>query len=1769
MSAVLNVIEKVGNAAAKVVNKVVDTVVDTVKAAVKDPITTIAKVAAYATGNAWAIPLIDGASTLAKGGNIGEAIKSAAISYGTQAIQVKVGTAVGNAAGSFAASQGATAATQKIVSDIAARAVGNAAVAVVTKQDPVKAFVSGGVSAATSAVLGKVPTLDSMSPGARAALSTAVGAYISGQQNFDEAAASLLVSASGIAGKALASYDPDGTKLTDTQRAFATDAIMKTTTAALAGRSGTAALTQSLTNAATKAISTFASDALKSAGQGMAEGFARINGYGAQLDTIATKSVTATNSFNDVNGSLQAAINEQNRLYKAQQDARTAYDSNVTDANYNAAQNAVKAYNDYTTALNKSYNEYYKPTLDRLSTEVQGYQTEYDKLTGVVNEEQKALKAQIDNVTKALDPVYANSNRAFAETLMPGFDVAAYKALNPNLPKDADPYLHYITTGQFDGLRATQAQLKESTDIINAILINPDVDERALQSYIDSGYLTKDFVASATKKNYNDLVNELDKRVTTEGEAYGFFKKIYGREATSEADRALVQKFTSLAETAAQRSFYATKQIEDDNAEFIYDGSGAKSQNDARAQAESKGYNTFSYGGGTYTILPPGELDQRVALGKKILAAQGKNFVDASDQDITRAMELANRVPQAKLRGASAQDVINGNYSGWREGKYYEYAGDRLQGVYAIDPATGKMSLERVEISGGVSGQAEVPVITITAPRDLSDFAMEDPEAYLQLASKLDKDVQGDLGDFFTNSLNAAMLAAESTGNKNLANNIRQTFSIVTQGVGEQTENLAKFFASVTGGSYDTNLIRAAKALQAWGAANQSANTVAQETAIKDAVKNAKGVGDKIKAFVVAAKDNPGGFFTMVAKEGVQEILPLWAARGVMTLGKVAAYGANAAVESMESWGSSSGQVYNDAIKAGKNDVQAREMALKAGFQSAVITAVTTGVTDIPMVKKILGDGVATSYKDIGKATAASTMGEYVEELFQNANNQRITYGKIDWDYASTAATLAAGTAAGTTGTIMTGLNIRDTAFVAKDANGNNVTLSDFLAGTKQVDMKTLDMNTVVGTSADGDNITLGGVAAMQMSSGVSYDTFKVGLPSVIANQNFVLGTNALGDQVTLSQAMSQVTSTKGFDTVYNNLLNTTAAQRVEAQTDYLKTTLTNAGYKPTDAEIKSLVQTIPPGSAALATAAQQYADTHTVTEAEATKALKDAYTAAGFKDYTPTKEQVASYVQSGASVDQTAVINNIKSYVDENTVTYDEAKAMFALRGYTPTDAEIKKFVATTNQKAQLDAVTQYVDPRQVTYAEAKAMMEKLGYKPSDAEIKQFVGQKEDAAYQAQQETSLGEYVDPRMVDEDEVKAAYEALGLKKPTAADVQKLVGQYAETDLAGKAKENLDPARYNSIMFELENMAKQAGISPEALEAIKSDFNTQFEALGVDVKNLATQVSDVQTSVTSLETNLSKKIEAAARAGADADTALQTGLTSLASELGVTKEALLTQLGTTEEAIRAEVTSQFEAVQTQIADTESRLAQAINDAKTAGLEGDAAIQAAIDTVAADLGTTRTDLLTQLGTTEANLKADFTTRIGDVQTELKSDIGGVKTDVANLSQDVQTKYDALTEGQKDLATQLAQQGLRLSDAIELVRTQTAEAFTNVFDTMATNQATTQKSIEETAAATQAAAAAEAERTRQANARNAANQAKLGNVNTLMQMLGQAKDTGGQQVTVKAADPAKIGYIYDFNSIFANPQQAQMFASPYGAYAQGGTVEDVNDELLKLLRG
>lgn len=99
MSAVLEavggVVEAVGDAVGDAVEFVGDTISNVVEAALDDPIKAIAQVAAVATGNAWALPIIEGVDVLEEGGSIEDALKSAAVTY-------VVGEAVNFAVDSFA-----------------------------------------------------------------------------------------------------------------------------------------------------------------------------------------------------------------------------------------------------------------------------------------------------------------------------------------------------------------------------------------------------------------------------------------------------------------------------------------------------------------------------------------------------------------------------------------------------------------------------------------------------------------------------------------------------------------------------------------------------------------------------------------------------------------------------------------------------------------------------------------------------------------------------------------------------------------------------------------------------------------------------------------------------------------------------------------------------------------------------------------------------------------------------------------------------------------------------------------------------------------------------------------------------------------------------------------------------------------------------------------------------------------------------------------------------------------------------------------------------------------------------------------------------------------------------------------------------------------------------------------------------------------------------------------------------------------------------------
>jgi len=184
-----------------------------------------------------------------------------------------------------------------------------------------------------------------------------------------------------------------------------------------------------------------------------------------------------------------------------------------------------------------------------------------------------------------------------------------------------------------------------------------------------------------------------------------------------------------------------------------------------------------------------------------------------------------------------------------------------------------------------------------------------------------------------------------------------------------------------------------------------------------------------------------------------------------------------------------------------------------------------------------------------------------------------------------------------------------------------------------------------------------------------------------------------------------------------------------------------------------------------------------------------------------------------------------------------------------------------------------------------------------------------------------------------------------------------------------------------------------------------------------------------------------------------------------------------------------------IESQVTNVESKLTQAIEQAKQAGLQGDAALQAGIDKVAADLNTTKDVVLEQVGKTEQQLRTDFSaqlggvqTQIGNVETRLKdamaaneaaglsrdqaaakaiedvaASVGSTKADLLSqlgkteetirgelaaglqatqeqLSQQMQAQYQQLSEAQKAEVDARVKQGQDLTTAITAVGAQTA---------------------------------------------------------------------------------------------------------------------------------
>lgn len=517
------------------------------------------------------------------------------------------------------------------------------------------------------------------------------------------------------------------------------------------------------------------------------------------------------------------------------------------------------------------------------------------------------------------------------------------------------------------------------------------------------------------------------------------------------------------------------------------------------------------------------------------------------------------------------------------------------------------------------------------------------------------------------------------------------------------------------------------------------------------------------------------------------------------------------------------------------------------------------------------------------------------------------------------------------------------------------------------------------------------------------------------------------------------------------NKANPEVAKWAATQPDPIQAALSHYdswGSRQTENRISPTQLVVNSDNAAAAAKAAEYADKNMVTLAELQAAAKQ-------ENYTATDEELNKLVGRGVQAD---VIANFVKEIDPKSVTTAEATQYFKDLGYTKaTAADIAQFVKSAPEAEINKAVAAWVDPRQVTRAEAINFFAGIGYVPTEKEINQYVVQGPEVV-QDNIKAQLAEYVDPRFVDANEVKDIFKSMGLNAPVSgSDLARLSGQYAESELAGKAKEALpivsanavyalmagDPVVNQNIKDEI--LAKieeykglnmtQAEAQKAATQAVAAQLNTTsgnlLTALSATENNLLVKIADV-------ETTLSNKIDDYKNQGLNQAEATAKALADMSTQLGATKADILSQLGTTESNLVV-----------KLASTKQELVDKIDQYRNEGLTQAEATKKALDEMSEQIGVNKADILSTLGATEENLVSKLTDATKLLQDQITANQAAGMDAIAATNkavQDVATQLGTTTES---LRSQISDSNVALAKQIA--------------DAQAASQAYTQQQVQQ----------------------------------------------------------------------------------------------------------
>ena len=396
--------------------------------------------------------------------------------------------------------------------------------------------------------------------------------------------------------------------------------------------------------------------------------------------------------------------------------------------------------------------------------------------------------------------------------------------------------------------------------------------------------------------------------------------------------------------------------------------------------------------------------------------------------------------------------------------------------------------------------------------------------------------------------------------------------------------------------------------------------------------------------------------------------------------------------------------------------------------------------------------------------------------------------------------------------------------------------------------------------------------------------------------------------------------------------------------------------------------------------------------------------------------------------------------------------------------------------------------------------------------------------------------------------------------------------------------------------------------EAVDQALADLSDQLgtsttdilDQLGTTEANLAEDIEAVAGDVEAVAGDLSDLagiVDVYIAQGLTNDEALAQAISDLSDRLGVTEDTLLTSLGETEETILDAVegvSAQIDATNVNIDNLNELVVQYELDGKTR----DEALSLALSDLSADLGITKEEILTSIGESEETIieRIDASDESTDEYLTYISEIIGIPaTDLTQEDIDFVVgligEDEAITEINNDVRIYDANFDGVINDIdIGLLQGFVDAGVDGVGEIPATGlyADAAQRQLELTGYISD-----QDDITRGLISDEAKTTRGLMGATTLFNAMLGAGDISGRRVDVSTPDPARINYIYDFEDVFATPQQRGLFPSPYGkpqmaqqqqmaqrqgstsgplqigGMAQGGKVDyDFTDEIMQIMR-